>query len=470
MKCGLITMNAFINDLDVLIESLIKDQENPEIKYTDSEIKLKFLKGLSELRQKYNQDDFNEAVKEYLADDSGRFSFGMFIDDGFDYLSQLNTLDIEQKSTPEVQERESKMDSLSTTLEKAQKNNLRGQFLNKYFVLNSTGKLFFLNDFKNNIVKSLFIDESGPVPTLIKNNVGMNNQIYFYKQNLKKKITDAVQLINSNAAQSFNTIESVEGALKFVEDFFIGNNSFVSQDLLYKIPLLNQDNTLSNRDRTLLEGWEALVILQNFDPLVKLIFGKAVGINNMNQYDLDESDKYYLNLGDSNTTTWRDDEKDTDETEEIGSLPILFIESLKVYNENGEPTNQNMTFADTKVAIGKIMQLFDQQNNVISDRTFDSTITSILSKELEPIYGVQQINDLLKQFVEGKNFKQVLAASKENPAELMPIVFRLMLPVRNKLQGNIDINPLSGTFPKAGTKTKETIQSFYYNISIILQK
>lgn len=463
MNCSLITMNAFTNDLDVLVESLIKDFDNPENKYEDSEIKLKFLKGLAELKQKYNQDDFDDAVKEYMADDSGRFSFGMFIDD-FNYLSQLNTLDIKQKPTSEVQERESKVDSLSTTQEKAQKNNLKGQFLNKYFVLNSTGKLFFLNNFKNNIVRAIFIDESGLVPKLVSNNEGMNNQIYYYKQNLKKQITDAVKLINEEVSKSFNMFTSQERALNYVKEFFIGDNSFISQDLLYKIPLLNQDNSLSERDKILLNGWQAFVILQNFDPLMKLIFNKAIRIKNMNQYDLEEQDKYSLNLGNNNTTTWRDDNKDTDETEEIGSLPILFIESLKIYNDNGEPTNQNMTFSDTKVAIGKVMQLFNQLNSPISSKTFGSNVTTILTEELESLYGSQQIRTLLKQFVEEKNFKQILAAAKENPAELMPIIFRLMLPIRNKSLNNIDVNPLSGIFPKKGTKTKETLQSLYYNI------
>lgn len=460
MNCRLITMNSFTNDLDVLVESLIKDFDNPENKYLDSEIKLKFLNGLAELRQKYPQDDFNEAVKEYMADDTGIYSFGMYVDD-FNYLNQLNTLDIEQKSASEVQERESKVDSLSTTQERAQKNNLKGQFLNKYFILNSTGRLFFLNNFKNNIVRSLFVDESQSTPRLVDSNEGMNNQIYFYKRNLEKQIVDA---INPKIAQNFKLFSSKEKALKYVEEFFIGENSLVSQDLLYKIPLLNQNNALSKRDITLLNGWQAYVILKNFDPLMKLIFNKAIRIKNMNQYDLDESDKYSLNLGNNNTTTWRDDNKDTDETEEIGSLPILFIESLKVYNENGEPTNQNMTFSDTKVAIGKIMQLFNQQNTSISNKIFDSRITSILSEELKSIYGLQQATDLLRQFVEGKNFKQVLASAKENPAELMPIVFRLMLPIINKDQNNIDINPLNGIFPRKGTKTKETIQSLYYNI------
>jgi hypothetical protein len=41
----------------------------------------------------------------------------MFIEDGFDYLTQLNTLDLDSKEISEVEEGESKTDSLSTTLE-----------------------------------------------------------------------------------------------------------------------------------------------------------------------------------------------------------------------------------------------------------------------------------------------------------------------------------------------------------------
>ena len=83
MKCGLITNNDFINDLDILVESLVKDQDNRDNKYSESEIKLKWTNGIKQLRQKYNQDDFNDAVKEYLADTSGNYSFGMLIEDGF---------------------------------------------------------------------------------------------------------------------------------------------------------------------------------------------------------------------------------------------------------------------------------------------------------------------------------------------------------------------------------------------------
>lgn len=464
MNCGLITMYEFTNDLDTLINSLIKNKDNPNDKYQDSEIKLKFLNGISELRQKYNQDDFDEAVKEYLTNDSGIFDFEMFIEDGFDYLEQLTTLDIKQKTTTEVQEKESKMDSFSTTLEKTQKNNLKGQFLNKYFVLNSTGKLFFLNSFKNNIVRSIFINETGVVPTLVHSNLEMNNQISFYKQKLYQDIINSVSIINPDTARSFQLITSHEKALKYIEDIFIGNNSFISQDLLYKIPLLSQKDAIQGRDKILLEGYEAFVILSNFDPLMKLIFGKAIEITNMNQYDFDESEKYNLKLGDKNTNTWRDDTKDTDETEEIGSLAVLFLETLKMYDESGNPTNQNMNFSDIKVALGKLMYVFNLQNDFSSNIVFNTEVTTLLEEELKSIYGSQQIHDLLKQYVENKNFKQVLASAKENSSELMPIVFRLMLPIYNPNMNNVNINPLSGEFPKNGTKTKEVLQSIYYNI------
>jgi len=50
----------------------------------------------------------------------------MLIEDGFDYLTQLNTLDLDSKEMTEEVDGGSKTDSLSTTLEKAEKNNIKG--------------------------------------------------------------------------------------------------------------------------------------------------------------------------------------------------------------------------------------------------------------------------------------------------------------------------------------------------------
>lgn len=445
MKCGLITNNDFINDLDILVESLVKDQDNQDNKYSESEIKLKWTNGIKQLRQKYNQDDFNDAVKEYLADTSGNYSFGMLIEDGFDYLTQLNTLDLDSKEMTEEVDGGSKTDSLSTTLEKAEKNNIKGQFLNKYFPLSSVSKLFFQKRFKNDIVKAIFINESGSRPTLVDSDEGLNEQIQYYRESLKNQIYEAIKLINPDAANSFNMFESIDKALSWAGDFLDLKNKHLTLELIQKIPLLESEGALSNRDITLLNGWQAWVILQNFDPLVKLTFGRAISIKNANQYDGIYDDKYSLRRGDANTTTWRDDNKDVDETEELGSLPILFLESLKIYNENGQPTSQNIAFSDVKVAIGNIMKIFDSASN----RVFQLNERNALVEKFSPIFGQQQTTDLLNQYVIGKNMKQILAAAKEHPNTLFPILFHLL--------------SKSDQF-KRGTKTRETINSLYYNL------
>ena len=50
----------------------------------------------------------------------------MLIEDGFDYLTQLTTLSLDAKEMTKDIDRGSKTDSLSTTLEKAEKNNIKG--------------------------------------------------------------------------------------------------------------------------------------------------------------------------------------------------------------------------------------------------------------------------------------------------------------------------------------------------------
>lgn len=446
MKCGLITNNDFINDLDILVESLVKDQDNRNNRYTDSEIKLKWTNGIKKLRGKYNQDDFNDAVKEYLADTSGNYSFGMFIWDGFDYLTQLNTLDLDKTDLiEEVEDRGSKTDPLSTTIEQSEKNNIKGQFLNKYFPLASVSKLFFQKNFKNNIIKAMFINENGSRPTLVDSNEGMNEQINYYRESLKNQIYEAIRIINPDAANSFNMFESLDKALSWAGDFLDLKNQHLTFELIQKIPMIEREGALSSRDITLLNGWQAWVALQNFDPLIKLIFDKAISIKNANQYDGIYDDKYFLNMGDKAITTWRDSNKDTDETEELGSLPVLFLESLKVFNENGEETAQNLSFGDVKVAIGNIMKMFNAPSNRVIRLNQRNDLVNIFA----PIFGEQQTTDLLNTYVIGKNMNQILAAAKEHPNTLFPIVFYLL---KNSDQF------------REGTKTRETINSLYYNI------
>ena len=240
--------------------------------------------------------------------------------------------------------------------------------------------------------------------------------------------------------------ESLDKALSWAGDFLDLKNQHLTLEMIQKIPMIEQEGALSNRDITLLNGWQAWVILQNFDPLVKLTFGKAINIKNANQYDGIWEDKYSLNRGDANTTTWRDDNKDIDETQELGSLPILFLESLKVFNSNGDETSQNLSFSDVKVAIGNIMKLF---NSPIGGTNFGLDKRNEFVRVFGPIFGDNQVLDLYNTYIYNKNLNQVLAAAKEHPNTLFPMVFYLLKD--------------DSRFGR-GTKTRETINSLYYNL------
>lgn len=462
MKCGLIDTVEFTNDLNDLVHTLIKDTTNPKDKFSDKEIQAKFKTGLHILRNKYNQSDFDDSVKEYLADDIGLYDFGNYINEGFDYLKPLIDLDISEKINLEEQEKESKVDSFSNTVENMRKKDLKGQFLNKFFILNSNGKLFFQSRFKNDFIRKLFISENNGDPKLITNGKELNSSIYEYRKELKNTIENALRegFHSPSLAAGFKNISIIENALRYIEDEF----SILSYDLLHKIPLLNTLPS-NSEDRLKLEGYLAFVALKNFDPMIKLTFGKAVSINNMNYYDIEDLEKYSITLGDNNTNTWRDESKDVDETEELGTLPVLFLESLKIYNENGDPTSQNLTFANVKTAIGNIYKLFNEQNTKLSSTIFTRTITPRIIEELTPIYGKEYVQKLVNDYVENKNFKQIIASAKEHPSELMPIVFRLLMPIKEKQDTiKVELNPIYGEFPKKGTKVKETITSLYHNL------
>lgn len=462
MSCN----NNLWNDLDSLIRNIIvKNTTNPEDKYSDAYIKSEFIKGLDELRSKYGQSvNFNEEIKEYLSDTDGYNAFGE-LRENHKYLEQLTTLDISEKKTNIDTERASKMEAFSKSMEAVRQNDLKGQFLNKYFLLNSTGKLFFLRNFKNDIVQDMFKDMSGDVGKFVNHTSSkeLTKAINRHRDKLKDKIQKAIATINQPLSTVFNNY-ILEQALERVDSFFT-DGTIIPQQLLYQIPVL--DTLTDVNKRTLLEGYQAFVALKNFDPLMKLTFNKSISIKNMNNYNLNTEDKYSINFGDNVTTTWRNEDLDTDETDELSGVVQIFLESCKVYNSNGIPTNRNLVFNDIKIAIGKAMQQFNDQYNEVSTKTFTDTesrdILHSLIQEYGDIYGNNQISYLFEKYIDGKNFKQILASAKEHPAELMPIAFRLMAKDIIDSQ-NMGINPIYNKFPKKGTKIQETIQSIYYNV------
>ena len=103
---------------------------------------------------------------------------------------------------------------------------------------------------------------------------------------------------------------------------------------LIKIPVINTLPEGILKDK--LRAYIAYIALSNFDDLVSTSFGDSVDIRYKNNYKTSEI-KYRINLGNRSATGWSDQNEDVDETEEIGGIIRLFMESLDMYSiDNGE--------------------------------------------------------------------------------------------------------------------------------------
>jgi hypothetical protein len=113
---------------------------------------------------------------------------------------------------------------------------------------------------------------------------------------------------------------------------FNENKGIFPSSLIARIPEID---TLNENGQRLLNAWQAFVTLKHFDDLLTLSFGKAIAIKNYGEYNLDNSDKYTIKTADKVINTWRDEDEDIDETEELGTLGVLFLKSLKVVDKSG---------------------------------------------------------------------------------------------------------------------------------------
>ena len=455
-SCRLIDQQEFLDRMDLLINSVSK--ENDPIPA--------FKQGLLELKGLYKNvsSDFEDAVKEYLDDEIQIYEISN-IDEQIanNIRSAIDSIFEGLQNVPQEDEG-SKLDTLSPTSEKSQ---IRQRFLDNYFRISSFSKLVFLRRFGNNVVRRMFIQGEGDSATLINSVEDLNQSFQEYREYLKDQIKEIIsENLGERASERFEYLfnHNLNEAMNYVfNNVFNENKGIFPPSLIARIPEID---TLNENGQRLLNAWQAFVTLKHFDDLLVLSFGKAIAIKNHGEYNLDNSDKYAIKTADKVINTWRDEDEDVDETEELGTLGVLFLKSLKVVDKSGNLKQENLEFSNIKVAIGNLMKTLDVQdgdffmNNKFSSAKFGAEIISVIQNEYEHLYGRDYLGELLNEFVYGKNFKQLLASAKMYPQLLMPILFRLTQPV---YLGETDYNPYSAIFSKH-VKTNETLTSLYYQI------
>ena len=180
---------------------------------------------------------------------------------------------------------------------------------------------------------------------------------------------------------------------------------------LIKIPVINTLPEGILKDK--LQAYIAYIALSNFDDLVSTSFGDSVDIRYKNNYKTSEI-KYRINLGNRSATGWSDQNEDVDETEEIGGIIRLFMESLDMYSiDNGEVLPYKMSFSDVKSGLGGIMNLFSDTNETgltrniklhtyllnLKDNLEKTGIQNFYGKGWDDVYDTYIRNNTLGQLI-----------------------------------------------------------------------
>lgn len=496
MNCNLGNgKTEFVKDMNILISKVSVESEENKIPRFKSELK--------KLMSKYENaiERFKESVEEYLNDENERYEISKHENLADELINSVDTVfnDIIQESE------QGSSDKIGRTLSTdfTEKSQIRQQFLDKYFKYNSSSKLLFQKSFRNSAIRSLFIVEDEENKRLANSDEEINESIQNFRKRLLNDIIEVLKLKNNSAViNNFRRTWEVDAniAIKNYLDNIFNDELVFPKSLIARLPEINSES-LGENNKVLLKGFQAYIALKHFDDLMLQTFQKAISIKNFGEYNLNNSDKYSIKTADRVIQQWRDEDVDVDETEELGSLPMLFVSSLQIHDKSGKVTDETLEFSNVKVAIGHLMKILDVQSgsnflgNSFSEVIIDDRITRIIEEEYASLYNGRVKNDqainsfnrrysgiskqnnnqetvnylrwILDTYVKGKTFKQVLASAKRYPEILMPIVFRLTQPVYqiglDGKKSDIDINKYSSIFSKQ-SKTEETIRSLYYEM------
>ncbi len=419
----------------------------------DTEKKSVYLEELQRLKNKFKVIDFNEPLSTVYSIRSIRKLFSkdnnlkniLFFENGQvnTYSQELSTQDPAQvESTLDLG---SKFDNIdSTNTEKNELNAAKEHFLNPYFIMASGSRLWFEQDFKHELIKNLFFNSQ--TGRLNKNGTEIDQSIKDLRNKFEKKLDEYIRLTQPDYFQYYSR-KSLEGKIEYFKEILDNGIFSINSTEILRIPVLGtiQDSIIKSK----LEAYTAYISLIHFDDLIEQALGDSVKISYKGNYSTDNL-KYSVNLGDRNVVSWSDESQDIDETEQIGGIIRLYMESLDLYDpKSGEKLPFKMTFNDVKSGVIGIMKFLEEvigRNNQESDvktriiqegRTGDeNNIKELLKNQIGSYYNKGQedgkgFDYIWDKYFQGKTLPQVIAATKRSPNLLAPALFAYLVADKN---------------------------------------
>lgn len=446
LLCGNVVDKGFLKSLS----SLVKDISNIE---DENEMAGAFIEQLKLLRSEYQDGDFFEAIDIAL---KGRGIRKNSVFKGvLSSLTNLKSLVDPKKDTTvleTISEDNSKVNLLDESrMEQIERESAKGAYLNVYFPLSSDARLAFEQRFKYAIIQNLFINKTGDLWTMNISNEEMDKSIKAFQKDLSDEVMDYISEFYPGMAEAYKSNLTLQQKINFLRKCF----DLKSLTPLSRIDLIKFPNLENSSIKSKLSGYAAMISLMHFDELIQTSFGDAIGIRynkNYIQDVLNNKLKYSLQLGNKNARTWRDDNKDINETNEIGSIIRLYIESLNVWNKDSV-TLQRMTFQEVNTAHTILMQILN--NPDLRDREiYYKGMNPQMEQGLKQLYGENSWEIIKSEF---NTLGKLLAKAKSNPILFTPLLFAV-------------IETHSNTYVKNNYQVKRTLHSLYKNIFDINNK
>lgn len=278
-------------------------------------------------------------------------------------------------------------------------------YLRTYFPYSDNNRSFFKNWIKTKIIRTMFINDWDSTPSLITSSEDFNKGLWNLKINLIRSIIDGVAENAVLPAYNIPDLDSVTNysTLQQSLDLIFNDIELYAKQLNPSSSIILETN---QAQKNINEGYLAYVAYKNFDEVLKDNFSKLIG--------QDSNNEYFIKLGDNNVHSWSGQGEDRDQTAEIGSAIVYFVESMYKVDKNFNITNNLLSFTDFKRLLGAIQEQSSNNNYLRLSLTDDA-----LLKEYYGEQGWISMQSLLKDITIG----DFILMAKGDPSKWAPLVY-----------------------------------------------
>lgn len=295
----------------------------------------------------------------------------------------------------------------------------------------STVKNLMQQQFTEDMVSSMYVNSE----EFVLNEKELNENIRNRQQLLWEKIIEYAEASRSplyKALVGSKLFDASGNYTGIIEDYRNDLNRLISKDMSYiRLDSLYQGYRKGNkRDKLTLDAYNSWFLLRNFDRMLKLVFKDGIRIREgmSNSFLNYKPNKYTFGNTSNLISTWRDDSKDYDTTQEVGDIPRNIIITRQLYDKNGtKKEGERLQFSHVTSVIPKLWDLYYNptfRDTKLTDAGID---TQDLEDKYSELYGISIDPDI--------TYGQLIAKAGLDAAIWYPILFDVL--TRNESQSEL---------------------------------